>query len=100
MGYIWRQSGLMLIFTVCSLAAALLNMYIAGNIAFKIGRELRDEIFIKVLSFSKTEYDRFGPSALIPPIPTMLHKCKQCLNCSLNLFMHLLPRACVLLHSR
>jgi ABC-type multidrug transport system fused ATPase/permease subunit len=64
-GYIWRQGGLMLIFTVCSLAAALLNMYIAGNIAFKIGKELRNEIFTKVLSFSKTEYDKFGISALI-----------------------------------
>lgn len=65
MDYIWRQGGLMLVLTVCSLAAALLNMYIAGNIAFKMGKELRDEIFTKVLRFSKTEYDMFGTSVLI-----------------------------------
>lgn len=64
-GYIWRQGGLMLIFTLCSLAAALLNMYLAGNIAFQMGKELRDEFFTKALSFSKTEYDKFGTSALI-----------------------------------
>ena len=46
-GHIWRQGGLMLIFTLCSLAAALLNMYLAGNIAFQIGKELRDEFFTK-----------------------------------------------------
>ena len=65
MGYIWRQVGLMLAFTVLSLAGALLNIYIAGNIAFDLGKQFRDKIFTKVLSFSSTEYDRFGTSALI-----------------------------------
>jgi ABC-type multidrug transport system fused ATPase/permease subunit len=64
-GYIWRQGGLMLAFTVFSLAGALLNMYIAGNIAFGLGQQLRDKIFSKVLCFSQAEYDRFGTSALI-----------------------------------
>lgn len=65
MGYIWRQGGIMLAFTVLSLAGALLNIYIAGNIAFDLGKQFRDKIFTKVLSFSSTEYDRFGTSALI-----------------------------------
>ena len=65
MGYIWRQGGLMLAFTVLSLAGALLNIYIAGNIAFDLGKQFREKIFTKVLSFSSTEYDRFGTSALI-----------------------------------
>jgi ATP-binding cassette subfamily B protein len=64
-GYIWRRGGLMLAFTVFSLIGALLNMYIAGNIAFKLGKELRDDIFVKALSFSKAEYDGLGTSALI-----------------------------------
>lgn len=64
-GYIWRQGGIMLGFTVISLVAALLNMYIAGKIAFDLGKDLRDELFTKALSFSKTEYDRFGTSGLI-----------------------------------
>lgn len=65
MGYIWRQGGVMLAFTLLSLIGALLNIYIAGNIAYNLGKEFRDKIFTKVLSFSGTEYDRFGTSALI-----------------------------------
>lgn len=63
--YIWRQGALMMSFTVLSLVGALLNMYFAGNIAFSLGADLREEIYAKVLSFSKVEYDKFGASALI-----------------------------------
>ncbi|QQO08770.1 ABC transporter ATP-binding protein [Breznakiella homolactica] len=64
-GFIWKQGGTMLGIAALSLTGALLNMYIAGRIAFRLGKELREEIFTKVLSFSKTEYDRFGTSVLI-----------------------------------
>lgn len=63
--YILKQGVIMLGFTGLSLAGALLNMYIAGNIAFTLGKELRDEIYVKALSFSKAEYDKFGTSGLI-----------------------------------
>ncbi len=63
--YIWRQGILMLGFTMFSLVGALLNMYFAGNIAFGLGAQLRNEIYEKALSFSKAEYDKFGTSALI-----------------------------------
>lgn len=64
-GAIWRQGGLMLGFTLLSLIGALLNMYISGNISFSLGANLRNEIYTKVLSFSKAEFDKFGTSGLI-----------------------------------
>jgi ATP-binding cassette subfamily B protein len=64
-GAIWRKGGLMLGFTTLSLIGALLNMYISGNISFSLGANLREEIYTKVLSFSKAEYDKFGTSGLI-----------------------------------
>lgn len=55
----------MLCFALFGLAGALLNMYLAGQIAFTLGKNLRDKVFTKALGFSKTEYDRFGTSGLI-----------------------------------
>lgn len=63
--YIWQQGGIMLLFSALSLGGALLNMYLSGKIAYGIGKSLRDEVFGKVLAFSRTEYDQFGTSGLI-----------------------------------
>lgn len=64
-GFVWQQGGVMLLFTLGSLAGALLNMYLSGKIAFGIGRDLRGEVFTKALGFSSAEFDRFGTSGLL-----------------------------------
>lgn len=63
--YIWRQGGLMLVFALISFVAALINTYTSTKIANKLGGQLRSEIYSKVLTFSKREYDDFGAAGLI-----------------------------------
>lgn len=63
--YIWRQGALMIALTIFSLIGQVLNTYISAKIAYKLGMDLRSDIYRKALSFSKSEYDKFGTSSLI-----------------------------------
>lgn len=51
--------------SVLSLVGAVVNTYCFSRISYKLGSELRQEIYEKVLTFSKYEFDQFGVSALI-----------------------------------
>jgi len=55
----------MIVFSVCSLLCALCNTYLFSRISYKLGGELRSDIYRKVLSFSKHEFDKIGTSSLI-----------------------------------
>jgi len=63
--YIWRQGALMIALTIFSLIGQVLNTYISAKIAYKLGMDFRSDIYRKALSFSKSEYDKFGTSSLI-----------------------------------
>ncbi|WPC43434.1 ABC transporter ATP-binding protein [Clostridium sp. JS66] len=64
-GFIWRQGGLMIGLTLIGLVGQVLNPYVSSKIAFNFAKEIRREIYGKVLSFSKNEYDKFGAVTLI-----------------------------------
>ncbi len=60
------QKGMWVIgLTVLSAVGAVLNTYCFSRISYKLGSELRQEIYEKVLTFSKHEFDQFGVSSLI-----------------------------------
>ena len=63
--YIWSKGILMMVLTVCGLLGALLNTLIFSNISYKLGGELRSDIYRKTMSFSKHEFDKFGASTLM-----------------------------------
>jgi ABC-type multidrug transport system fused ATPase/permease subunit len=61
-----RSKGLlMIVVSVCSLLGALLNTFIFSNISYKLGGELRSDIYRKAMSFSKHEFDKIGASSLM-----------------------------------
>ncbi|MBQ6454236.1 MAG: ABC transporter ATP-binding protein [Coriobacteriales bacterium] len=65
MRYLLRTGGLMLLFTLgMGICAAGVNL-IASRTAARRGRELRQRIFNKVLSYSATEMNRFNTASLI-----------------------------------
>lgn len=64
-GFIWKQGGFMIVLTLIGLVGQVLNPYVSSKIAFNFATEIRREIYGKVLSFSKNEYDKFGASTLI-----------------------------------
>ncbi len=65
MHYLWQTGGKMAAVTLLAAVAAILVNLIASRIAAMVGRDLRKEVFSKVLSFSHTELDNFSTASLI-----------------------------------
>lgn len=63
--FIWTQGFLMILLSVCGLVGAVLNTLFFSKISYKLGMELREELFDKVLKFSRHEFDKIGTSSLI-----------------------------------
>lgn len=65
MAYILRRGGLMLAITLFNVASLLINCYHVVIISAGISKRIRLQTFKKVLSFSKSEMNHYGPSTLI-----------------------------------
>jgi len=63
--YILRIGGIMLLITLLSALASLIVGYLASRVASGLGRNLRQQIFTRVESFSNTEFDKFSTASLI-----------------------------------
>ena len=64
-GYLLRTGGRMLLLTLGMIAAAVLCNYVGAKMSAAIGRDLRAQVFRKVLSFSSAEMDKFSTASLI-----------------------------------
>ena len=63
--FIWSKGYLMIALSVCSMIGAICNTFLFSKISYKLGGELRSDIYRKVLHFSKHEFDKIGTSSLI-----------------------------------
>lgn len=63
--YIWSKGYFMIALSVCGLLGALGNTYLFSRISYKLGSQIRSDVYKKVLSFSKHEFDKIGTSSLI-----------------------------------
>lgn len=63
--YIWSKGFLMIGMTVLYLFSAALQLYLFSKMSFKLGSDLRADIFRKTLNFSKHEFDKLGTSSLV-----------------------------------
>ncbi|HYM83726.1 MAG TPA: ABC transporter ATP-binding protein [Candidatus Dormibacteraeota bacterium] len=64
-GYIVRTGALMLGVTLLMGIASVIAVYFSSRTAMAFGRDVRGEVFRKVLSFSQVETNRFGAPSLI-----------------------------------
>jgi ATP-binding cassette subfamily B multidrug efflux pump len=64
-GYMMRIGMLMLLLTLASAAASVAVGYLSASIAAALGRDLRRKLFVRVESFSNTEFDKFSTASLI-----------------------------------
>ncbi|CCX38622.1 aBC transporter permease/ATP-binding protein [Clostridium sp. CAG:1013] len=65
MGSILESGGIMLVLALVGALCLLVNGYLAARVSASLGKELRDQVFRKVIYFSKGEVDRFSLSSLI-----------------------------------
>lgn len=62
---IWLMGGRMLILCLGTLAISLIIAVATSKIGSAFGKNLRNEIFKKIMSYSTAEYDQFGVSSMI-----------------------------------
>jgi ATP-binding cassette, subfamily B, multidrug efflux pump len=63
--YIWRIGGMMLAVTLLQVGCSIWATYLGAKIAMSFGRDVRAELFDRVLSFSSRELNHFGAPSLI-----------------------------------
>ncbi len=65
MNYLLKTGGIMLIYTLIGMAAAILIGLYSATCGARIGKRLRKEVFHKVVSFSNREINHFSTASLI-----------------------------------
>ncbi len=63
--YILRIGGEMLLIALVSMLSVVMVCFIAARLAAGVGRDLRQNLFTKVMNFSNSEFDRFSTASLI-----------------------------------
>ncbi|MWB97239.1 ABC transporter ATP-binding protein [Agromyces seonyuensis] len=63
--YIWSRGGLMLLISFGQITAAIIATWFAAKAAMAAGRDIRDDVFERVSTFSEREVSKFGPGSLI-----------------------------------
>lgn len=63
--YLWKEAAKMFAVTLVMLAAAVMAGFLASKVAASIGKNLRSNIFGKIVSFSNAEMDKFSTASLI-----------------------------------
>ncbi len=64
-GYMFRIGFIMLALTLAGAVASIIVGFISARIAASLGRNLRRKLFVRVESFSNTEFDKFSTASLI-----------------------------------
>lgn len=62
---IWSKGMLMICLSIGSLLGAVCNTFLFSKISYRLGAELRSDVYRQTLRFSKSEFDRFGAASLI-----------------------------------
>jgi ATP-binding cassette subfamily B protein len=63
--YMFRIGELMLLLTLASACASITVGFISARIAAGMGRNMRKQLFVRVESFSNTEFDKFSTASLV-----------------------------------
>ena len=63
--YMFRIGFYMVALTLAGVAASIIVGFISARVAASLGRELRRKLFVRVESFSNTEFDKFSTASLI-----------------------------------
>jgi ATP-binding cassette subfamily B protein len=63
--YIWSTGGVMLIISLVQIVCAIIAVYFGSRLAMGIGRDLRADLFHRVVAFSQREVGQFGAPSLI-----------------------------------
>ena len=63
--YIWQTGGVMLAISLVQIACAIVAVYFGSRLAMGMGRDLRGDLFHRVVAFSQREVGQIGAPSLI-----------------------------------
>lgn len=63
--YIWSTGGVMLLVSLVQVVCAIIAVYFGSRLAMGMGRDLRGDLFHRVVAFSQREVGQFGAPSLI-----------------------------------
>ncbi|GAA2989953.1 ATP-binding cassette subfamily B protein [Microbacterium terrae] len=63
--YIWQTGGVMLIVSLVQVVCSIVAVYFGSRLAMGMGRDLRGDVFHRVVAFSQREVGQFGAPSLI-----------------------------------
>ncbi|MGN6271794.1 MAG: ABC transporter ATP-binding protein [Protaetiibacter sp.] len=64
-GFIWGTGTFMLAVSLGQIVSSIIATYFAAKAAMRAGRDIRDDVFERVSTFSEREVSQFGPGSLI-----------------------------------
>jgi len=85
--YIVRTGGKMLLIALLLAGAAITASYFSSKVATSYSRDLRRELYYKVLSFSKQDFDRFGTASLVTRNTNDVHQIQMFILTMLNIMI-------------
>ena len=65
--FIWRTGGLMLAISLGQIVCTIIAVYFGSRLAMGMGRDIRGDLFHRVVQFSQREVGQFGAPSLITP---------------------------------
>ena len=63
--YIWETGGVMLVISLVQVVCAIVAVYFGSRLAMGMGRDVREDLFHRVVAFSQREVGQFGAPSLI-----------------------------------
>ena len=63
--FIWRTGGIMLVISLGQIVCAVVAVYFGSRLAMGMGRDVRNDLFHRVVSFSQREVGQYGAPSLI-----------------------------------
>jgi len=85
--YIIHTGGIMLLATLLLAGAAILASYFSSKVVTSYSRDLRRELYYKVLSFSKQDFDRFGTASLVTRNTNDVHQVQMFVLTMMNIMI-------------
>ena len=63
--YLWRVGGQMVLMSLLMMATSIAVGFLASRVSAGVGRDLRERMYSRILSFSSAEMERFSTASLI-----------------------------------
>lgn len=82
---IWQIGGLMVGITIVGIALSMMLSVVCAKITTKIVREIRDDLYAKIQTYSHAEYEKIGVSSLITRLTNDAYQIMMFLNTVLRM---------------